>query len=277
MQRRSIVISVALHGALVLAFTVSLPFMKRELEIPPPLSVEIMNIDKMTETDKPAEVKPVEQKPVEDKPPPEQKKPPSVAQNKSDMPIAPPKPDPKKEPKPKVEKKQEKIDPDALPDKKKDKKKEKPKEEEEDTSRDFSSVLKNLADTKETQKSDSDNKSKDPSQTQANVAPLGRRMSMSEMDAFRSQLEGCWNIPIGAKEAENLNIEILMSIGQDRVLREAHVVDTARYNSDTFFRAAADSALRAVRSPLCSPFDLPPDKYDQWKEITVNFNPREMF
>ena len=265
MQRRSLIISVGLHLGVVLAATLTLPFLKRDFVIPPPLSVEIVNIDELTQTDKIVEEKPQPPKPEKEKPEP--KKPPPAAQNKSETPVAPPKPDPKKDQKPKPPKKTAITeDPNAPPDKKKDKKKEEKPNDPADT-RDFSSVLKNLAETKDTT----------PEQKPQTIAPLGQRMSMSEMDALRGQLEACWNIPIGAKEAEDLNIEILMTIGPDRILREAHVVDSARYNNDSFFRAAADSALRAVRSPLCSPFELPPDKYNQWKEITVNFNPSEMF
>ena len=40
--------------------------------------------------------------------------------------------------------------------------------------------------------------------------------------------------------------------------------------------AAADSAVRAVRNPKCSPLELPADKYDQWKRIDFTFDPRDM-
>jgi outer membrane biosynthesis protein TonB len=274
MQRRSLIISVVLHVTLVLALTVSMPFLKRDFEVPQPISVELLPLDKLTQTDKPAETKPVK-KAEEDKPEPQKS---AVAQNTSDTPLAPPKPEPKKDKKPEPKKEEkEKIDPKAQPDKKKKKKEDKPKDEEPEPKKDFSSVLKNLAESRNSPADTSpDAKAKDSGSNKVQ-APLGQRMTMSEMDALRQQLENCWNIPIGAKEAQDLNIEIFMSINTDRTLREARVIDMLRYNSDGFFRAAADSALRAVRSPFCSPFDLPPDKYDQWKEMTVNFNPREMF
>ena len=106
---------------------------------------------------------------------------------------------------------------------------------------------------------------------------LGDRMTMSEMDALRRQLSRCWNIMAGAEGAEQLIVELKMEVNPDRTLRNAEVTDLGRYARDPFFRAAADSALRAVRNPLCNPLNLPPDKYDQWKVITVRFDPREMF
>ncbi len=54
--------------------------------------------------------------------------------------------------------------------------------------------------------------------------------------------------------------------------------DKARYYSDSFFRAAVDSAIRAVEqaSPLKN---LPADKYnvqDGWSEIDMDFDPHNM-
>ena len=45
---------------------------------------------------------------------------------------------------------------------------------------------------------------------------------------------------------------------------------------DRFYRAAAESAMRAVQNDKCSPLKLPPDKYDRWKEITLTFDPSKM-
>ena len=56
----------------------------------------------------------------------------------------------------------------------------------------------------------------------------------------------------------------------------APIVDTARAASDSFFRAAAESALRAVKNPNCSPLKVPLDKYDEWKTMTLTFNPKDL-
>jgi hypothetical protein len=153
------------------------------------------------------------------------------------------------------------------------KKKEEPK-------KDFASVLKNLdvSDKPPVKNELPDLKlDEDTAPQEGSNAPIGARLTMSEEDALRRQLEGCWNVPLGAKDAENLRVEIWMSIGEDRTLREARVVDKSRYATDSFFRAAADSAMRAVQNPNCSPFMLPPDKYDTWKTTIVTFDPSQMF
>jgi outer membrane biosynthesis protein TonB len=280
MRLSSLTISTGFHAAVILAAMVGLPWVKKDLVIPAPLMVEFVEIGKVTETTKvaPPAPKPDKQEEKKEEPPPPAPK--NTA--KEATPPAPKKPEPapKKE-EPKKDSKPE-VDPIAKPDKKpppkKDEKKEtaKPKEPE----RDFNSLLKNLADPKRTPPSAADQPDmglKTATPVEGAQAPLGQKMTMREEDALRSQLERCWNVPFGAKDAQDLNVEIFMVINPDRTLRDARVVDMARYNRDTFFRAAADSALRAVRNPLCSPFALPADKYDVWKTTTVNFNPREMF
>lgn len=285
MRPSSVYTSFGLHIVLAIIATVSLPWIKKDFIVPPPVMVEFVEVSQITQTNKvaPAPIpKPEEKKPEEQPPPP-----PQPAQNTAkDMTPPTPEPEVKEEkPEPKKEEKPE-IDPNAMPDKKKpaEKPKEKKKEEKKpepkiERQKDFSSVLKNLAvpKTPTTPTETPEPKAKDASPSAAQNAPLGEKMTVSEEDLLRRQLEGCWNVPVGAKDAENLNIEIAIVVNPDRTLREAKVVDTSRYNSDTFFRAAAESALRAVRNPLCSPFQLPPDKYDTWKNITVNFNPSQMF
>jgi hypothetical protein len=44
---------------------------------------------------------------------------------------------------------------------------------------------------------------------------------------------------------------------------------------EEFFRAAAESAYRAVKK--CTPLrQLPVTKYERWRDIELTFNPKEM-
>ena len=262
MRRSSIYTSAAFHGIILIIAIMGLPFLSHhDLVIPQPITVDLVEISKVTQTDK---VTPQPAPPKEQPLP----KPPPVAQNTAPQPVAPVKEPPKPEEKKEVVKPThaQEVDENAPPDKTKKKEVKKP-EAKKPPARDFSSVLKNL-DVKKEQPA--------PPPPGQNT-PIGEKMTMSEEDALRAQLEKCWNVPYGAKDAENMAVDIFMVINPDRTLREARVVDGARYDSDSFYRAAADSALRAVRSPLCSPFDLPPDKYNTWNTTTVTFNPKDMF
>ncbi len=113
--------------------------------------------------------------------------------------------------------------------------------------------------------------------TPAQSHDVTRPVTISEIDLVRRQIAGCWNLPSGAKEAEDLIIEIWVAMNPDGTVREARIQNQSRLRADGFFRAAAESALRAVLNPRCSPLKLPRDKYDQWQTMTLTFNPREMF
>ena len=63
---------------------------------------------------------------------------------------------------------------------------------------------------------------------------------------------------------------------KDATVYEAKIVNAHRMQQDPLFRAAAESARRAVLDPQCNPFPLPPEKYQQWKNIELTFNPKEM-
>jgi len=106
-------------------------------------------------------------------------------------------------------------------------------------------------------------------------APLGSQLSASEMDMIREQIERCWNVPAGARDAKDLVVEIRVQMNQDGTVRQATIVDQGRAN-DPLWRAAAESARRAFYNPQCTPLKLPPDKYDVWKDFVADFNPKDM-
>jgi hypothetical protein len=105
----------------------------------------------------------------------------------------------------------------------------------------------------------------------------GQPLSISEVDAIRQQIKRCWNVPAGAKDAQDLVIEVALVMNPDATVRDARVIDAARMKSDPFYRAAAESARRAVLNPKCNPLKLPSEKYREWQQITLTFNPKDMF
>jgi outer membrane biosynthesis protein TonB len=107
-------------------------------------------------------------------------------------------------------------------------------------------------------------------------APLGSQLSASEMDLIREQIARCWNVPAGARDAKDLVVEIRVVVDPDGTVRQATIVDQARLGSDPFFRAAAESARRAFFNPMCRPLRLPPEKYAIWKDLVVDFSPKDI-
>ena len=263
-----VIASSIFHVLLFTLTAVGIPFIAKDPAIlTPPINVEIVQIDEITQTNKLAAPKKTPEKLEKPKPLEKKPTPPKVtAESPPDLTV--PKPPP-------VEKVVEKPvkKPKPIPKKPKPKP-ESPKKQEND----FASLLKNLTPDLEDNKPAPDEMQPDDQGgvLDSQIARLSDRLTVSELDAFKRQIEPCWNVPSGAKYAEDLAVEIRVLMNQDMTINSASILDRRRYNRDSHFRAAADSAMRALRNPRCAPLKLPPDKYDQWKTIVIRFDPRDM-
>lgn len=312
-MKKAALYSLALHVAILLVFFVFPLFFTSKVDMEPPLTVEIATVSELTQAprskpqDKPpvkpqAKPKPVEppkpqdkpiEKPTEKPEPPkpiEKPEPPKPVEKPAEKPVEKPKePEKKPEPKPQ-EKPKEKpkpkpdtdLDIDALLkdlDKTKDKPKGKPKDKpvkkpEEDL--DLDSVLQDLRKDQPVPETPL-KESKVTSDKPMPDVREGDQITTSERDAVSRQFVPCWNLLAGAKGAQDMVIEIKVQASPDGTIADAHIVDTGRMAVDSAFSAAASSALRAVKNPKCSPLKLAPEKYNQWKNLTLRFNPKDMF
>lgn len=101
-------------------------------------------------------------------------------------------------------------------------------------------------------------------------------MTLSEIEAVRRQIQPCWNFPAGAQDAGSLRVLIRIWLNRDGSVRDAKVLDPGRLPGNSKLRAAADAGLRAVNNPRCSPLKLPPEKFDRWKVLTIDFDPSKL-
>ncbi len=217
-------------------------------------------------------------------PPPEVVPPPPEPKKKAETPKPPPppapKPKPKAKPKPKPKPKAvAKVAPPPAKPAPKPKPKAKPVEK--PAPQQFASLLKNLAAKERVQKKKAEDVIKKaaaqaPAPVQAPVSRGARDepLSLSVIDAIRRQVEDKWSVPVGARDAGDIGVEIRIFLEPDGTVKKAEIVDRARLGrpGEEVFRAVAESAVRAVRraSPLRN---LPPEKYEQWREITFLFRP----
>lgn len=275
-----VIASTLFHVALFTITAVGIPFVAKDpVMISQPINVEIIEIDKVTQTNRAA---PPQKREKEPTPPAEEK--PAPSQMTADKPpdlLSPKPPDLEKpeddatpeEAVPPPVKKEAEIKPPPKPEKPKSKPK--PPQKKEDQ---FTSLLRNL--TPDLNAGSENEEALDPTQKNSSalsqIAQLSQRMTISELDAIRRQLEPCWNVPTGVKYAEDLAVEIRVFMNRDGTVQNASILNQGRYNRDSHFRAAADAALRAVRNPRCQPLKLPPEKYDQWKTIVIGFDPRDI-
>lgn len=274
-RRKGLIYSVLFHVLLVAFMVFGMPsIFKSKMPLEPmAVTVELLPITKISN------VKPSSGTPVKKSEPKKIKKPsPPVKAS----PPAPPlvSPDAFPEPKPKPKKKMDKPKPKPKPKKPKPKKRKKPKKSKDD---DLAAILKAVKDTAKKHEKDKSKKPKkienDSSSSKAvsNLYDPNKMMSISERDAIMGQLARCWNPPAGAKDAHKLVVVVDAQFDRSGQYISVKISSESRrrYHSDSFFRAAADSAVRAVKQ--CSPLrNLSPEKYDTWRAMELHFDPREL-
>lgn len=269
MDDRGLKRSLLLHAILLVLVIFGIPSLfRKEVEPVKIITVELVPILQITNVPKAEEAAKPKEEPKKEPPKPEKKAPP------------PPPPPVKEEPKPEPAP-QAKKTPVEKPKEEPKKKPEKPKKKEKKL--DFDSVLKTVEkiekkQTKEEKKQEKKEKETEQKATAKNSSLFdpAQNLSISERDSIVQQISQCWSMPAGAKDAQNLAVMLHLSLEKDGTVRDVKMVDNARYeNGDSFYRAAAESAMRAVKK--CSPLKgLPKDKYETWKEIDMNFDPKEM-
>jgi hypothetical protein len=111
---------------------------------------------------------------------------------------------------------------------------------------------------------------------QAPAAPnLAAVVTASEIEGVRNKIRPCWNFPAGVRDQAGLIVVLIVQMNQDGTPVKAELRDTGRYNNDPTYRAAADAAHRAIMNPRCQPWPLSAEKYNSWRTITFNFDPRD--
>ena len=279
-----------LHVSMVVLAVFGLPsvFQPVELETQP-LLVELVTVAEVTTSQAKPEPEPerVKEVEVEKTPPPKPPEPVAAPPPAPAPPVAKPAPrPPKPEPKPQKLAEAPKPEPEVKPVdlSKAPKPRTRPVKPQDRFSADRIAALldKRKQDQKQPTAKVADASAKPP-KTEAKPSPRvalssDQPLTMSEIDAIRFQIQQCWSIPAGARDAENLVVQIRIFLKPDGSLAgPPEIVDGARMNrpGQEFFRVAAESARRAVQK--CSPLkNLPVTKYERWREITLTFNPKEM-
>lgn len=291
--------SIAVHALILALMIFGLPyFHTKKPDLPPMISVELVQMGKETTTNKVSTANKVVKQPEEQQPAPPTPPPPESKPTPQPQPEPQPQPRPDPTPAPKLEAADDSVPELKVPDMvikptfknapkladvdtkvpdlpvppKVDFKKVPPKPPAED----FASVLKNLTKQKPQPITDQPPvpQAKTPPRpaTGAQVA-LSANLTASENDAVQQQLNQCMNWPDADKDLKGLVVELDIVVNPDRTVSSVRIVDQGRMASDPTFAAAARAATRAVRMAQCTPLDLPPDKYQAWQEMTVNFTP----
>ena len=264
---RSLIYSLTFHSIMILLTVLSLPFMLREpIDLPPIVSVELIQItDKTNIPYAPKARKIIEEtkKKEEKRVVSEQAPPAAKAKEKPDrIPL----PNEKKEEKKIVKKKQnpEEVKPEIRQSSEFEKKK----------IIDTNQIAALIDKAKEVEAVETKKSENITQSSQKNSFATG--LTLSEEDALRAQIFGCWSVPLGLPYNDNLLVRIKLELKKDGTIMKSEIIDHERMNrpGQKFYKVLAESALRAVR--LCQPLKVPPTGYDKWKDLQLNFNPVEM-
>ena len=304
-MRKATAISAGLHVAVLLWASLSLS--SRALNATPPdsLPVDILSEKQFSEMTKGAKdaPKPVEkQKPLvekkaEPKPEIEDIKP-KLTEKQEVKPTADKPPEPQKAPEPKKPEKQEakaeEKKPDPKPEEKKpdaiakelkkeeDKKLKEakaepkaPKKPAKKEYKDFQQLAEAaLKDVREPQRQAAAGNELNPNAALGRAKGLAAQLSQNEIDALRERIKQCWQPPLGAEDAQDLQVVFHVMFNQNgTVLRGPDVVEGAPSSLGPIF---AESARRAILQ--CQPYTmLHKEHYAQWRDMDMVFNLRDMF
>ena len=266
-MNRNIFISFGFHILLVLITAMSLPFLaKKPIDFPPIVSVELIQITEKTNIPfAPKAKKTIEKIKEKEKKLVSEQAPPKKVKKK--------KPDAVPMPEDKV-KKVEKIKDDKQNPEKVDNEVKQVSEFEKKELFDPNNIAA-LIDKSKVETAETIKKTDEVTQDQdKNFDNLG--LSLSEEDALKAQIFGCWSIPLGLPFNENLLVRIKLELKPDGSVIKSEILDHARMNrpGQGFYKVLAESALRAVK--LCQPLRVPSTGYERWKELQLNFDAREM-
>jgi len=265
---RSIFLSLVFHSGMIILTALSLPFMMRHpIDLPPILSVELIQITDKTSIPFAAKAA----KTLEE-----------IKKKEEERLVS--------EQAPPSEKKKEKPDRIPLPEdlteeeKKIVEKKQNPKEVKEQIRQASEFEKKEIFDPnqiaalidkskEETAVTLKENKKL----TQTSVkTSFTNALTLSQEDALKAQIFGCWSLPLGLPYHENLLVRIKLKLKPDGSILKSEILDHARMNKpgQGFYKVLAESALRAIR--ICQPLRVPPTGYEKWKDLQLNFDANEM-
>ena len=265
---RSILLSIIFHSAMIVLTALSLPFMMRTpVDLPPILSVDLIQITDKTSIPFAAKAAKIleEIKKKEEERVVSQQAPPS--EKKKEKPDRIPLPeDLDKEKKQIVKKKQ---NPEEVKEEIRQAS-EFEKDELFDPNQIAALIDKSKEETAKTLK-------KNKKLTQSSVrTSFATGLTLSQEDALKAQIFGCWSLPLGLPYHKNLLVRIKLKLKPDGTVLRTEILDHARMNQpgQGFYKVLAESALRAVR--ICQPLRVPPTGYEKWKDLQLNFDANEM-
>ncbi len=117
----------------------------------------------------------------------------------------------------------------------------------------------------------------DADTTPAPQQPTGPPLTGGERDALRVAVSQCWNVGSLSSEALATTVVVAMSMTQDgKPVTNSIQLKSFSGGSESAANKAYQAARRAIIRCGANGYNLPNEKYDQWQEIEMTFNPAKM-
>lgn len=107
--------------------------------------------------------------------------------------------------------------------------------------------------------------------------PTGPPLTGGERDAFRVAVSSCWNVGSLSTEALGTTVIVAVEMNQNGTpVNESIRLVSSSGGSDGAARQAFEAARRAIIRCGARGFPLPVEKFGQWRDIEMTFNPEGM-
>jgi len=95
--------------------------------------------------------------------------------------------------------------------------------------------------------------------------------------ALASKIQSCWNVGSLSTQALQFSIRVSVNLAENG-MPDVSSITMVSHNgtNEAAARQAYEAARRAVIRCGSAGFELPPDEYEQWKTITLEFDPKQM-
>ena len=101
---------------------------------------------------------------------------------------------------------------------------------------------------------------------------LGPTLSGGQVDDLHRAIAKKWNIGALSTEASKVVIVVSVTLTQDQKVQDIQLLSFTG-GSQAAANLAFEVAARAVKRAAIEGLNLPPEKYDDWKDLELTFNP----
>ena len=109
------------------------------------------------------------------------------------------------------------------------------------------------------------------------TAPSGPPLTGGEKDALVIAVKQCWNVGALSTDALRTIVTVAVSMEQSgKPISGSIRLIGSEGGTDASAQQAFEAGRRAIIRCGANGFPLPPEKYDQWREVEIVFNPENM-